>query len=139
MLDGNESRHIESDPLRADYAARLIDATSWHTGTRECAFGVVSDQREHQDAAIALVERYFRSKESLRLRSDWRGNLLSNARGVGSLRWTDLAPVLRDCEEADVFTNIERELARNVVRWLERVGASTSDSLPFHIEPRLSH
>jgi hypothetical protein len=70
------------------------------------------------------VERYFRSKESLRLRSDWRGNLLSNVRGIGSLSWTDLAAILRDCECAEVLTHIERALARNVVGWLERIGIS---------------
>jgi hypothetical protein len=121
MLSGNVSRHVESDPTKADYAALLIDATSWYAGTRDCSFGVISDQYPIQDAAVALVGRYFRSKESLRLRSDWRGNLLSNVRGVGSLGWKDLAAVLRDCEQADVFTHIERELARNVVTWLERV------------------
>ena len=122
MLGGNASRHIDIESARADHVALLIDATSWHAGTRDCSFGVISDQSGLQDPAVALVERYIRSKESLRLRSDWRGNLLSNVRGVGSLRWADLAAVLRDCEQADVFTNIERELARNVVTWLERVG-----------------
>jgi len=29
---------------------------------------------------------------------------------------------LRDCEQADVLTNIERALARNAVTWLEQVG-----------------
>ena len=71
---------------------------------------------------MALVERYFRSRDSLQLRSDTRGHALSNVRGIGSVRWTDLAAILRDCEQADVLTNIERALARNAVTWLEQVG-----------------
>jgi len=121
MLGGDDLRRVESDSASADSVAQLIDAMSWYAGTRDCVFGVISCQPMHQDASVAVVERYFRSKDSLRLRSDWRGNPLSNVRGVGSLRWTDLAAILRDCEQADVHTRIERALARNVVTWLERV------------------
>jgi hypothetical protein len=122
MLGANDPRRVESDLAKADAAALLIDATSWYAGTRDCYFGVISDHSAYQDPGVALVERYFRSKESLRLRSSWRGNMLSNVRGIGSLRWTDLAAVLRDCQRAEVLTHIEREMARNVVAWLERVG-----------------
>jgi hypothetical protein len=115
MLDGDRD---------ADAAATLIAATSWHAGTRDCSFGVVSRPSPYHDAGVTVVERYFRSKESLRLRSGSRGHLLSNVRGVGSLHWTDLAAILRECEQADVLARIERELARNVVAWLERVGVS---------------
>ena len=71
---------------------------------------------------MALVERYFRSRDSLRLRSDTRGSALANVRGVGSVRWTDLVAILRDCEHADVLTNIERAVARHTLTWLEQVG-----------------
>ena len=73
---------------------------------------------------MTLVERYFRSRDSLRLRSDARGHALSNVRGIGSVRWGDLAAILRECEQADILTPIERALARNVVTWLGRVGIS---------------
>lgn len=116
-----ESRQIDSEVSQPDHTALLIDATSWYAGTRDCSFGMISERKMHQEPAVALVKRYLRSKESLRLRSEWRGNALSNVRGVGSLAWTDLAAVLRDCERADVLTDIERELARNVMRWLEHV------------------
>jgi hypothetical protein len=71
---------------------------------------------------LRRLERYFRSRYSLQLRSDSRADALSNVRGIGSVRWTDLAAILRDCEQADVLTNIERALARNAVTWLEQVG-----------------
>jgi hypothetical protein len=124
ILGGKALRRAEIDSTTADSAALLIDATSWYAGTRDCSYGVILGQPTSQDAAVAVVDRYFRSKESLRLRSDWRGNLLSNVRSVGSIRWTDLAAILRDCEAAGVLTDIDRALARNVVTWLERVGIS---------------
>ena len=108
----------------ADTAATLIDATSWHAGTRDCSFGVVASTSQSHVAGVALVERYFRSKESLQLRSGSRGHPLSNVRGVGSLEWSDLGAILRDCERAEVLAPIERELARNVVTWLDGVGIS---------------
>jgi hypothetical protein len=123
LMLGTDVRRAEHSAI-PDSTALLIDATSWHAGTRDCSFGIISCGSARQDAGGALVERHFRSKESLRLRSGWRGNLLSNVRGVGSVRWTDLAAILRDCEQATVLTDIERALARNVVTWLERVGIS---------------
>lgn len=125
LMSGDDlRRRIEGDPATGDFAALLLDATSWYAGTRDCSLGVLSSHAAHQDPGGSLVERYFRSKDSLRLRSNWRGNPLSNVRGVGSLSWTDLAAILRDCERAEVLTDIERALARNVVEWLERVGIS---------------
>ena len=122
MLCGDDPRHVDAESVKGDFASQLIDATSWSAGTRGCYFGILSSQPRHQDAGVALVERYFRSRDSLQLRSDTQGNALSNVRGIGSVRWTDLAAILRDCEQADVLTNIERALARNAVTWLEQVG-----------------
>jgi hypothetical protein len=117
-------RHVPAESPKGDLASQLIDATSWYAGTRSCYFGVVLCQPSHQDAGVALVERYFRSRDSLRLRSDGRDNHLANVRGVGSVRWADLGAILRDCERAAALTDIERALARNVVTWLEQVGIS---------------
>jgi hypothetical protein len=121
MLCDRKLRPREPEPGKADLAAQLIDAASWYAGTRACYFGVVSSEPSHQDAD-ALVGRYFRSRESLRLRSEARGMSLSNVRGVGSLHWTDLAAILHDCEQADALTDIERALAHNALRWLGQVG-----------------
>ncbi len=122
MLCGDDPRQVDAESVEGDFASQVIDATSWSAGTRGCYFGIVSHQPRHQDAGVALVERYFRSRDSLQLRSDTRGHALSNVRGIGSVRWTDLAAILRDCEQADVLTSIERALARNAVTWLEQVG-----------------
>jgi hypothetical protein len=116
--------HLEAAPDEGDVASRIIEATSWYAGTRSCYLGILSSLPGHQNVGVALVERYFRSRDSLQLRSDTRGNGLVNVRGIGSARWSDLAAILRDCEQADVLTNIERALARSAVTWLGRVGIS---------------
>ena len=69
-----------------------------------------------------LVERYVRSRDSLQLRSDTRATRPPTSAASGQFAWTDLAAILRDCEQADVLTNIERALARNAVTWLEQAG-----------------
>jgi len=122
MLCVDELRHVDAQSVEGDFASQIIDATSWYAGTRGCYFGILSSRPSHQDAGVALVDRYFRSRDSLQLRSDTRGHALANVRGIGSVRWTDLAAILRDCEQADVLTHIERALARNALTWLEQVG-----------------
>ncbi len=119
-----DPRHVEAELANVDVASQLIDATSWHAGTRGSFFGVLIDRPHHLRPGLALVERYSRSRDSLQLRSGVRGTNLSNVRGIGSVRWTDLAAILRECEHADVLTDIERALARNAVSWLARVGIS---------------
>ena len=86
MLCGDDPRHVDAESVEGDFASQLIDATSWSAGTRGCYFGILSNQPRHQDAGVALVERYFRSRDSLQLRSDTQGNALSNVRGIGSVR-----------------------------------------------------
>jgi hypothetical protein len=122
MLCGDAPRHVDAESATGDFASQVIDATSWYAGTRSCYFGILASQPRHLDAGVALVERYFRSRDSLQLRANTRSNAHSNVRGIGSVRWPDLAAILRDCEQADVLTNIERALARNAVTWLEQVG-----------------
>ena len=94
MLCGDDLRHIDAGSAKGDFPSQVIDASSWYAGTRGCYVGIVSSQPGHQDAGVALVERYFRSRDSLQLRSDSRGSALSNVRGIGSIRWTDLAAIL---------------------------------------------
>ena len=122
MLCGDASRHVDAESTAGDFVSQVIDAASWYAGTRGCYFGILTSQPRHQGAGVALVERYFRSRDSLQLRANTRCNAHSIVRGIGSVRWTDLAAILRDCEQADVLTNIERALARNAVTWLEQVG-----------------
>jgi hypothetical protein len=142
MLGDHDPRHVVSDAQTIDSAALVIDCASWYAGTRDCSFGVISCESADQDPGVALVERYFRSKESLRLRSGSRGNLLSNVRGIGTVNWTDLAAILKDCEQADSLTVIERTLALNALKWLGRVGINweiPAGRTAFQIGARLSY
>ena len=122
MLCGDDLRHVAAESVKGDFASQVIDATSWPP-----VHAVVTSGSCHISPVTRMLEwRWsngtFRSRDSLQLRSDTRGNALSNVRGIGSVRWTDLAAILRDCEQAGVLTNIERALARNAVTWLEQVG-----------------
>ena len=115
----------ERNSAKADSEALLIDATSWYAGTRDCSFGVhLGLTRRARRQALQWSNGTSDRKRVCDF--DQSGEAVSSptVRGVGSLSWTDLAAILRDCEHADVLTHIERALARNVVRWLERVGIS---------------
>ena len=58
LVSGDDlPRRIERDPATADFAALLLDATSWSAGTRDCLLGVLSSHAAHQDPESALVER----------------------------------------------------------------------------------
>src|SRR5688572_28384890 len=92
----------KAESANGDFESQLIDATSWHAGTSAYYFWMLSGQPRHQDAGVALVERYFRSRDSLRLRSDARGHALSNVRGIGSVRWSDLAAILPLSQDSQI-------------------------------------
>jgi hypothetical protein len=115
--DWVEHHEAESDPV-----ARLIDAGSWFAGTRDYHFGLIVFDPDRTPVARALVQRYGRSENSLSLRSGSRSGSLANVRGVGLARWAALAAILRDCEESQVLSDIERALARNALTWLAGVG-----------------
>ena len=73
MLCADDLRHVDAESAKGDFASQVIDAASWSAGTRGCYFGILSSQPRHQDAGVALVERFFRSRDSLQLRSDTAG------------------------------------------------------------------
>jgi hypothetical protein len=101
--------------------ARVIDAGSWYAGVRPCYAGIIQSAPAQPEVA-ALIRRYSRSRESTRMRSGAREGSLTNFNGVGVVRWTDLASILRDCAHTHVLTAIERALARNAETWLASVG-----------------
>ncbi len=113
---------LEETEAGSDPVARLIDAGSWLAGTRDYHFGLIVFDPERTPVAKALVQRYGRSKNSLSLRSGSRSGAKVNVRGVGLVRWADLAAILRDCEAARVLSDIERALAANALTWLAEVG-----------------
>jgi hypothetical protein len=140
MLCGEDLRHLEAASVEGDFASKLIEATSWYAGTRSCYLGILSSLPGHQDVGVALVERYFRSRDSLQLRSDTRGNALSNVRGIGSARWSDLAATPRSrsvqidethryvADPALETTKSKRQAAGRVLtQRVDSVGSSTTN------------
>jgi hypothetical protein len=121
MDDDDMSWHAD-DACGSDPIARLIDAGSWLAGTRDYHFGLIVFDPERTPIAASLVQRYGRSRNSLSLRSGPRAGAKANVRGIGVSRWTDLAVILRDCEQAQALAEIERALARNALTWMTRVG-----------------
>jgi hypothetical protein len=121
MGDDDASWH-EEDAGVSDPVARLIDAGSWLAGTRDYHFGLIVFDPERAPIAATVVQRYGRSRNSLSLRSGSKAGAMANVRGIGLVRWTDLAAILQDCEHARVLADIERGLARNAVTWLASVG-----------------
>jgi hypothetical protein len=117
-----DTRWFEGDPGRADISAQMIAAASWLAGTRDCHIGLIQSTRGDTVSETAAVHRYSRSRDSLSLRAGSRPDSLRNVRGVGLLRWTQLASILQDCVQATVLTDIERALALNALSWLGQVG-----------------
>jgi hypothetical protein len=126
MCGDDRTRCLEADASGSDPAARAIDAGAWRAGTRSCYFGII-ESATSQASVATLLQRYSRSRDSMEIRSGVRQSGLRNVRAVGVVRWTDLSAILGDCEQARVLTEIERALARNVMRWLERVGLPSTD------------
>ena len=122
MLCGDDLRHVAAESVRGDFASQVIDADVLGRRYTRLLLRDPVTSAPSPGCWSGAGRTVFRSKDSLQLRSDTRGNALSNVRGIGSVRWTDLAAILRDCEQAGVLTNIERALARNAVTWLEQVG-----------------
>jgi len=113
---------LEETEAGSDSVARLIDAGSWLAGTRDYHCGLIVFDRERTPVATAPVQRYRRSERSLSLRSGSRSGPKENVRGVGLMCWADLAAILRDCEESQALSDIERALAANARAWLVEVG-----------------
>ncbi|MND05798.1 hypothetical protein D3C83_268000 [compost metagenome] len=56
------------------------------------------------------------------MRSATRGPAVPAVDASGAAQWSDLAAILRDCQDAPNLPAIERALARNAFTWLQSVG-----------------
>jgi hypothetical protein len=119
MVSGpGDHRLLESNPDDGDAIARVTDAGAWRAGLREHYFAVVEPKTTPASVGTLVRRRYSRSLNSAELRSGWRWTKGRLAGVPGILEWADLTAVLRDCEEATVFSAIERALAHNALAWL---------------------
>ena len=118
-----------------DRVAHLVDASAWLAGAREYFCGVIEAATASASLGGMLKRRYSRSRDSARLRSNTRGPAAPTLTACGALSWRDLAAVLRQCQEADSLSAIERALARNALVWLQNVGVEpTSASKRRHLK-----
>lgn len=116
---GSSQLSAEGDGVTGDMASRIIDAGAWHAGRRRHYFGVI--EIDEGPSGEVLMRRLSRSKASVHLRSRLR-DASAPVAGVGVIQWTHIATILTECERAGVLSPIERALARNARRWLDRVG-----------------
>jgi hypothetical protein len=121
MLAGDrDTPLLNGDIGEGDPIARVIDAAAWRAGVRKHYFGIVEPCTSTTSVGGVLRRRYSRSRSSVEVRSGVRWTAAPVLGFVGILEWADLTAVMRDCAEAQVFSDIERALARNVVAWLEQ-------------------
>ncbi len=119
LIVANARDHAADDVERI---VDLVDATTWLAGARESYCGVIESATASMSPGALLRSRYSRSRESARLRSASSGLTRPALAGCGAFRWTDLAAVLHECENAENLSPIERALARNAVAWLQAAG-----------------
>jgi hypothetical protein len=106
----------------SDRIAQLVDAGAWLAGARAYYCGLIETESAGDSFGAMLKSRYSRSGESVRLRSATRGPAAPAVSACGALTWSDLAAILRDCQNAHNLPAIERALAQNAVVWLRTVG-----------------
>jgi hypothetical protein len=113
-----------------DRMSPVVDAGAWLSGAREHYCGVVDAEISDSSYGGLTKRRYTRSRESSGLRSATRGPARPRpAAACGAIRWTELAAILRECEDARSLTAIERALAHNAVSWLQEAGVEAAAPL----------
>jgi len=101
--------------------AQVADAGAWLAGAREHYCGIIDTQTTSSSFGGVARRRYARSRESVTLRSATRGSAAPVLTRLGTIEWSALVSILKECQEAQSLTHIERALARNAVEWLRRV------------------
>lgn len=110
----------DRDDRHGDGFAQAADAGSWLAGAREHYCGVIEGDTTAASTGALWAERYARSRDSVELRSATRGPARPASTSVGALRWSDLAAILEESQDAPTLSAIERALARNATAWLKR-------------------
>jgi hypothetical protein len=117
------SERTTNNPER-DQVIRNVDVGSWFAGVRDFYFSLLLLDSARGTKGMALIERYAASRDEVLRRLPHRPDRLANLRGIGLLRWSDLAAVLAECAE-EAPRDDERAYARHAVEWLEgkRIGS----------------
>jgi hypothetical protein len=113
------SERTTNDPKR-DQILRNIDVGSWYAGARDFYFALLVLNEKHTPVGVSLIDRYATSNEIL-ARLPHRPDRLPNLKGIGRLKWADVAAVLSDCSQLAARED-ERHFAKRALDWLQTKG-----------------
>lgn len=122
------STRTTNNPTR-DQILRMIDVGSWYAGRRDFYYSLLVLNEKSTAVGVSLLNRYLASKDELLSRLPHRRDGLSNMRGIGLLKWIDLAEILLDCSKAAVRED-ERRIAKRALEWLQEKGISLAPRRP---------
>jgi hypothetical protein len=126
------SKSTTNNPDR-DQVLRMVDVGSWYAGARDFYFSLLILDEKHTATGVSLINRYTTSQEEIWSRLPHRRDRLSNLRGVGLLKWADLAAILSDC-----FRSAPREdeklCAGRALEWLQAKGITVTPIKPRESE-----
>ena len=108
-----------------DQVLRNIDVGSWHAGVRDFYFSLLVCDSATSPKGAALVQHYSQSRGDMLQRLPHRTDGLNNLKGIGYVRWSDCAGVLRECAECATHED-ERQVASKAVAWLQGKGIGPS-------------
>lgn len=109
-----------NNPTR-DQVVRNLDVGSWYAGVREFYFALLVMDEERTPKGVEVLRRCVAAVPKLNHRPDG----MANIKGLGLLRWSDLAEVLDTCA-TDAPRRQERAYAERAVSWLRERGMFTS-------------
>jgi hypothetical protein len=110
------STRTKNNPDR-DQIIRNLDLGTWYAGVRDFYFVLIVIDEARSADGIALLKRYATSRDEVLQRLPPRTDGLKNLKGTGTVTWSDMAGILRQCERAAVHED-ERQTARRAADWL---------------------
>jgi hypothetical protein len=110
------STRTTNNPTR-DQIIRNLDVGSWYAGVRDFYFGLLVMDDERSPKGVEVLKAVWPSVPVLSHRSDG----MKNIKGVGLLRWRDVAAVLDACADGAPRDD-ERGYARRAAGWMRERG-----------------
>jgi hypothetical protein len=108
-----------------DQILRNIDVGSWYAGGRPFYFSLLLLDESSTPKGTALVDQYRASPDAMRSALSHRPDALPNLKGIGLLRWSDLASVIAECAEGAPRGD-ERAFAVTAIQWLHAKGIAAT-------------
>ncbi len=99
-----------------DQVTRNIDVGSWYAGVRDFYFALLIWDEKYSPIGTSLVYEFASPQSQLIQMLPHRPDRLVNVKGIGLLRWSDLAAILSDCARTATRED-ERQVAKRAVEW----------------------